>query len=247
MRRAILTDIHGNREAFEAVLADLSARAIDRIVILGDIVGYGPDPEWCVARAQALAAAGAVVVQGNHDAAVAGAGLAMKGPAQAVVDWTRARLPAPMRAWLGGLPLVAETDGLCLVHASASDPAGWVYITSEVQAAGCFRATAARLVFCGHVHVPRLLTCDARGHVRDHAPLVFGTAIPLLTSRRWLAVVGAVGQPRDGVPQASYAIHDAAAGTLTFRRRPYDTAATAAKLRAAGLPEVLARRLLTGV
>ena len=109
----------------------------------------------------------------------------------------------------------------------------------------CFRVSAARVMFCGHVHVPALYSQDMAERVHGHDPPI-GSAMPLLTSRRWLAVVGSVGQPRDGSPQAAYAIHDTAANDLTFRRVAYDVAATAAKIRAAGLPDSLAARLSEG-
>lgn len=246
MRTAVLTDIHANRAAFEAVLADLAPRGIDRIALLGDIVGYGPDPEWCTARAMDLAAGGAVVVQGNHDAAIDAPQRDLNPVAQAVIDWTRGRLSADARAFLAGLPLVAGAEDVTYVHASPADPGGWIYLTSEARAAGAFRATPARLILCGHVHRPRLMSSDRRGFVTG-LDVPVGKPVPLLPSRRWLAVVGAVGQPRDGVAMAAYAIHDATAGTLTFRRCGYDVAATVARLREEGLPEPLAVRLQTGM
>lgn len=245
MRLAILTDIHGNREAFEAALADARARGAGRIVLLGDIVGYGPDPEWCCDRAAALVDEGAVCVRGNHDNAAAGAAEAMGSLARRAMDWTVPRLSAGHRAFLGGLPMTAAEGELLFVHASANDPEGWIYVTSDLKAVGSFRATAARVIFCGHVHVPLLVSRDRTGGVRGQT-FRHGLPIPLLRSRRWLAVVGAVGQPRDGVPQAGYALYDTGTGELTFRRVAYDTGTTAAKLRAAGLPEELALRLIRG-
>lgn len=245
MRTAILTDIHANRAAFEAVLADLALRGIDRIAILGDIVGYGPDPEWCTERTMDLADAGALVVQGNHDAAIATPKGDLKGAAQAVVDWTRTRLAPKARAFLAGLPLTVARDGVFYVHASPNDPGGWIYMSSAARATGAFRACAEKLILCGHLHVPKLMSFDARGYVAEHQVRP-GFGVPLLPSRRWLAVLGAVGQPRDGSPQAAYAIHDAHDGTLAFRRCAYDIAATVAKMRAAGLPGALIDRLEKG-
>jgi len=245
MRLAILTDIHGNREAFSAVLADLEQRKIDRIVLLGDLVGYGPDPEWCTDRARTLVAAGARAVKGNHDNAVGDPAESMGTLARRAIDWTRPRLSAEQRAFLAELPLTASLDDLLFVHASADHPGDWIYVTSDLAALGSFGATRARVIFCGHVHVPTLISCDLRGTVREQ-PIKPGLPLPLIRSRRWLAVVGAVGQPRDGSPAAGYAILDTATNELTFRRTPYDCGATAAKLRAAGLPEALATRLLTG-
>ena len=245
MRIAVLTDIHGNREAFEAVLADVAAHGVDRIAILGDLVGYGPDPGWCCERAAELVEGGAICVRGNHDNAAAGRPEAMSSLARRAMDWTRDRLGDAHVDFLAALPMTAEAEGVLFVHASASEPEAWSYITSDTRAAPSFRATRARLILCGHVHIPLLASCDIGGVVRQQ---VFraGLPIPLLPSRRWLAVIGSVGQPRDGVPQAAWALVDTDRAELTFRRTPYDTASAANRLRAAGLPEELAIRLLQG-
>lgn len=245
MRLAILTDIHGNREAFAAVLADLAQRDIDRIVLLGDLVGYGPDPEWCVDQAMAEVAAGALAVRGNHDHAVGEPGEPMGITARRAMDWTRPRLSAAQKAFLAGLPMTMRLDDILFVHASADSPDDWTYVTSDLTALGSFAATTARVIFCGHVHVPTLISCDLKGCVREQA-FKIGAALPLIRSRRWLAVVGSVGQPRDGDPAAGYAIMDTGANELTFRRVLYDVQGVTAKLRKAGLPESLALRLQTG-
>jgi len=245
MRLAILTDIHGNREAFAAVLADVAARAVDRIALLGDIVGYGADPCWCCERAAALVEAGAICVRGNHDSAASGTVETMSGPARLAIGWTRRQLLPGHRAFLAGLPLRVREGEAEFVHASASRPEAWSYVTSDRGAAPSFRATDARLIFCGHVHVPFLASQDLSGAVRA-VELRIGRPVPLLRSRRWLAVVGSVGQPRDGQPQAGWALLDTATGELCFRRTPYDLALAAQKIRAAGLPEALASRLLRG-
>lgn len=245
MRLAILSDLHGNREALSAVLADLAVRAVDRIVVLGDIVGYGPDPAWCVDRVRALVDAGAICVLGNHDAAIAGTGAGMGTTARAAIDWTRPRLDPAQRGFLAGLPLTATLDDLLFVHASANDPGDWIYVTSDHKAMPSFRVSAARVIFCGHVHVPALMSCDRAGRVAQQR-IPMGQPVPLIRSRRWLAVLGAVGQPRDGVAQAAYGLFDTELNELTFRRVPYDVATTVQKLRAAGLPEALALRLMKG-
>lgn len=242
---AILTDIHANRAAFAAVLNDVAAYGADRIAILGDLVGYGPEPGWCVDRAAELQAAGAICVRGNHDNAAAGAHEAMSTLAARAMDWTRQQLSQEQKAYLKALPLTAEEGDILFVHASANRPEEFSYVTSDTRAAPSFRACSARVILCGHVHKPLLTNCDANGMVREQA-FRSGMPIPLIRSRRWLAVVGAVGQPRDGIAQAGWAIYDTGKNELTFRRSPYDVAATAALIRAAGLPEPLAARLLKG-
>lgn len=245
MRFALLSDIHGNREALSAVLDDVGSRGIDRIILLGDIVGYGPDPEFCVDKAAALVEAGAVAIKGNHDSAISNPTESMNPVARAAIDWTRPKLDRAQTHFLETLPYTyAEGDAL-FVHASANEPSQWHYVTNDRRAIASFKATDARVIFCGHVHVPALMTYDLGGTVREHK-IPHGSAIPLLTSRRWLGVIGSVGQPRDGVPQSAYAILDLAKQDLTFRRVPYDVTTTIQKLRAANLPEPLAKRLSEG-
>lgn len=245
MRLAVLTDIHANREAFQAVLDDAAAHGADRLVMLGDFVGYGPDPEWCCEKAAELVAKGAIAVKGNHDSAASGGTEAMSSLAGKAMDWTRGRLTGAHKAFLAGLPLTAGEGDALFVHASASHPEAWSYVTSDTRAAPSFRAVNARVILCGHTHVPLLANADRSGMVREQT-FRHHQAIPLIRSRRWLAVVGAVGQPRDGVAQAGWAMLDTGRDDLTFRRTAYDTGRTAAKVRAAGLPEELALRLLKG-
>lgn len=245
MRVAILTDIHGNREAFEAVLEDAKARGAEKIVLLGDLVGYGPDPGWCCDRAAALMAEGALCVRGNHDSAATGVTEPMSALARRAMDWTVAQLSNVQVGFLRDLPLTAELGDLLFVHASANEPEAFSYVTSDTKAVPSFRATSARVILCGHTHLPLLASVDPAGVVRRQE-FKANLPIPLLRSRRWLAVVGAVGQPRDGVPQAGWALLDTGTNELTFRRTPYDAARTAEKLRSAGLPEELALRLLRG-
>jgi diadenosine tetraphosphatase ApaH/serine/threonine PP2A family protein phosphatase len=246
MRIAILTDIHANREALQAVLADLAGRGVERIAILGDIVGYGPDPVWCLEMVADLVAAGALCVKGNHDAAAAqGPDAAFSANARAAILWTAAQLTPGHKAFLSALPLRHSENGALYVHASANDPGDWIYVTSAHKAMPGFRVSTERLIFCGHVHVPALFNCDSHGAVRQ-TDFPMGKPFPLIRSRRWMAVVGSVGQPRDRAPLAAYALLDHTTNELTFRRVPYDTATTVAKLRAAGLPEALAHRLTLG-
>ncbi len=245
MRVAILSDIHANREAFEACLADAARRGAQRLVLLGDIVGYGPDPGWAVQRAMDLAAAGAVVVKGNHDEAAVRDRGGMSPDAAAAAAWTRSVLDADAKAWLEALPLELEEEDRLYVHADAQDPASWHYVREPEDARRSLDAVPARIVLCGHTHVPALYGLTATAKLVSFTP-VAGAAVPLLRPRRWLAVLGAVGQPRDGDPAAAYAMLDTATSDCTLLRVPYDAEAVGAKIRAAGLPERLAARLLRG-
>lgn len=245
MLTALLADIHANREAFAACLAHARASGAARYVFLGDYVGYGADPGWSVDTVMTHVDAGALAVAGNHDAAVSNRAEDLNDTARQVIDWTRDRLTERQRAFLARLPLTAE-DGDCLfVHASACKPGTWEYVTGTEPARRSFAATGQRLTFCGHLHVPELYHVGSTGKIAAFLP-VSGTAVPLLPQRRWLAVIGSVGQPRDGSPLASYALLDGSRGTLTCVHVPYDAATAAAKVRAAGLPGVLALRLLHG-
>ena len=246
MKLGILTDIHANREAMEAVLSDLAQRGVQRIGILGDIVGYGPDPVWCTERTMQLVNAGAFCIKGNHDSAVANRAEQLNSAAARAMDWTRTALSQAHAEFLSALALTRAEDDILFVHASANDPSDWIYITGEGSAMPSFRVSAARVILVGHRHVQALYSCDAATRVKAQE-VHTGQPMPLLRSRRWLAVVGAVGQSRDGAATAAYAILDTQANELTFRRVPYDVQKTVAKLRAAGLPESLATRLNWGV
>ena len=246
MRLAILTDIHANRAAFEAVLADVDLRRVDRIVILGDIVGYGPDPEWCCDKVQALQAAGAIVVQGNHDAAITTPDPGMNVTALRLINWTRPRLSDDQKSWLAKLPLTERLGDLLFVHASANTPGDWIYVNSAQRAMGSFRVVQDRVIFCGHVHVPALYSCDVSGRVTAQR-FTRGAGLPLIRSRRWMTVVGSVGQPRDGRPLAAWALYDTTTNELTFHGQPYDVKATLSRIEAENLPHSLALRLMSGV
>lgn len=247
MNLALLADVHANLEALTACLADARARGADRFAFLGDLVGYGADPERVIDTIAALVEDGALAVRGNHDeAALAGDEDAMHAAASAVISWTRGRLDARQRAFLASLPLTVAEDGFLLVHASPDRPGDWTYVTDPVRAAlGLAAAAPTPWVFCGHVHEPVLYTEGAAARPVSFRPAP-GVAIPVPPRRRWLAVVGSTGQPRDGNTAACYAMLDTDHATLTFFRVPYDWRAAADKVRAAGLPASLARRLERG-
>jgi len=247
MRLALLADIHSNLEALVAVLAHARGQGAGGLAFLGDLVGYGADPEAVLRRVQEEAARGAVVVQGNHDAAVLDPGVAvgMNPAALEAIAWTRTRLGPRERAFLASLPLVARRGDATFVHGSAEAPARFLYVTDPVRAGRCLAASATPWTFAGHVHEPVLYYTSAADRPLPFRP-VPGVAIPVPARRRWLAIAGSVGQPRDGRPAASYAVFDDERRTLTFHRVAYDWPSAASKVRAAGLPERLAARLEHG-
>lgn len=246
MKLALITDLHANREALEAVLAHAQERGAQRYAFLGDFVGYGADPAWVVDCIREHVSRGAFAVLGNHDAAVVQGPLpTMIQEARQVVDWTRSQLDAYQLDFLATLPLAATDEDRLYVHANAWSPGDWGYITGRMEAVRSLHATNARFTFCGHMHEPRLYHLTGTGKAGDFTPTA-GTPIPLSPARRWLAIPGSCGQPRDGNPAACYALFDTDSATLTFQRVPYDIATASAKIRAAGLPPRLADRLHHG-
>jgi diadenosine tetraphosphatase ApaH/serine/threonine PP2A family protein phosphatase len=246
VKLALLADVHANLQALEACLEHAGEQGVDEVAFLGDLVGYGADPAAVLELVRARAAAGAVVVRGNHDAAVVSSKAdTMNKSAEAVIDWTRGQLDAGQLAFLEGLPLTVKRDGICFVHASADQPADWTYVHGAPEAARSIGAARSSWVFSGHVHEQALYHLAPAGHALPFKP-VPGVAIPVPARRHWLAVVGSVGQPRDGNTAACYALFDTSRATLAFHRVPYDWSVAAARIRAAGLPEYLAKRLERG-
>ncbi|MBA2352233.1 MAG: metallophosphoesterase family protein [Burkholderiales bacterium] len=243
MKLALFADIHSNLEAITACIAHAQAMGADRYAFLGDLVGYGADPVAVLDLVERYAAKGAVVVLGNHDAAAMGRpDDTLNAHAQAAIAWTQTQLGDRQRAFLAGLPLTVRDDNLLFVHASAAAPGQWIYVTTLTEAELSIRAGNADYIFCGHVHEQRLYYMGADGRPMPFQP-VPGTPIPAGKHRRWLAIVGSVGQPRGRSNKACYALADLERSRLTFFRVAYDYDAAAQKIRIAGLPERLARRL----
>jgi diadenosine tetraphosphatase ApaH/serine/threonine PP2A family protein phosphatase len=242
---ALFADIHANRQAFSACLDSARARGAEQIIFLGDYVGYGADPEWTVDVVMDAVGAGALALRGNHDNAVGIRGDAMNAEAQIAIEWTRGRLNAAQRQFLAELPLAVEEEDRLYVHAEASQPRKWRYVRDKADAARSIAATDARITFCGHIHRPALYSMSPSAKMTNFAPIP-GVRIQLLGTRRWLAVLGSVGQPRDGDPAACFSIFDTESSEITYYRVPYDVAAAASRIRENGLPDWLADRLLVG-
>lgn len=235
----LISDVHANLQALEAVLA--AAGPVDRIWVMGDTAGYGPDPSDVIAL---LLERRALVVAGNHDlAAATGAGVEMFNPyAAAAVKAHRAWLSSEERDRLAALPLTAREPGFTLCHGSLRDPV-WEYVTSPSQAAATLERSETPHCCNGHTHIPAVFRL-AEGRTRRVA--VTADA-PLALDARMLVNPGSVGQPRDGDPRAAYAVLDTDAGTVTFRRAAYDVVETQRRMRARGLPDLLADRLAIGL
>ena len=249
MKLALLSDIHANSQALEACLAHAHGQGADQFAILGDLVGYGADPVAVVQQVQALVAKGAMVIKGNHDA------MAVTPPADShhlgssTAAWTHAQLDVGQRAFLDGLPLCLQHKAILLVHASVDGPELWRYVSDARAASASLDAATAypevRYVFGGHVHEQTLYYRGVGSGLMKFLPTP-GVAVPVPKHRHWLATIGSVGQPRDGNPQAMYAVFDTEKMLLTFQRVSYNHHAAAAAIRRLGLPAYFADRLEVG-
>jgi diadenosine tetraphosphatase ApaH/serine/threonine PP2A family protein phosphatase len=242
---AVFADIHANRQAFSACLDFARARGAERMILLGDYVGYGADPEWTVETVMGLVESGALAIRGNHDNAIGIPSESMNAEAQAAIEWTRGRLSAAQRRFLAELPLALQEEDRLYVHSEASSPAKWRYVQNTSDAARSIVATEAHVTFCGHIHQPALYSMSSAAKMTNFVP-ISGIPVQMLGGRRWLAVLGSVGQPRDRDPAASLAMFDTGSQEITYCRVPYDVGAAAKRIRDNGLPLWLADRLSAG-
>jgi diadenosine tetraphosphatase ApaH/serine/threonine PP2A family protein phosphatase len=242
---ALLSDIHSNLQAFEACLDDARMQGATRYVFLGDFVGYGGDPDAVLNLIQTLCKNGALAVKGNHDDMACDFDREMNPSAARAAKWTREQLTFDQRAFLDNLPLTLTEDDRQYVHADASAPEKWRYVTDGACAKDSLDGCQARIVFCGHVHQPALYSLSNSDTITKFVP-EDDCAVPLLKSRRWQVVVPSVGQPRDGNPLSGYALFNPETCDITFRRIPYDIDTAAARIKEAGLPQGLADRLHKG-
>ena len=242
MRIAVLSDIHGNRHALEAVLAAVAETAVDEIWCLGDLVGYGADPDACVSLTRDHATACLV---GNHDLAVRG-DLPLsdfsRGAALAA-EWTRETIAPDSLEYLRELEPQGARAEVGLYHASPRDPV-WEYVLSTLLAELCLDVQAERVCLIGHSHVALSFT-RAEGDVATGEARRGGETLDL-GSGEWMVNPGSVGQPRDGDPRAAWLVLDTDAWAAEYRRTEYDIAGAAAAIRAARLPDSLAERLQYG-
>ena len=244
MRYAIIGDIHANLAAFTAVLNDIEHRGgVEKVWCLGDIVGYGPDPHECI---ELLRQTDHVCVAGNHDwAAIGKIGAYEFNPdAAAACHWTAKQLSSADIEYLESLPLVIEEDNFTLVHGSPREPI-WEYIISISIAKENFAYFKSQFCLVGHSHVPLVFNYNDSGacsycQFQPNVGLALG-------KNRLIINPGGVGQPRDGDPQASYAIYDSEGRMVRLYRIPYDIRSTQDKMVKSGLPLRLATRLSYGM
>lgn len=252
MRYLLLSDLHSNHEAFEAVLQRVKRKKYDRVVCLGDFVGYAADPNKVLDRVRTMARP-VVAVRGNHDKVAAGLepGEMFNQPALAAARWTSERLSTENMEFLRRLPMgpIMVDDAFCVCHGSPIDEDAYVF--SDFDASMNFVhlsrfAPGANLCFFGHSHIPSVFTLEPDG-IRVEAIRRARHRLVLESGMRYLVNPGSVGQPRDRNPRASYAIFDANEGVVTFDRVPYAAGVTRRKIIRAGLPAMLGDRLLIGL
>lgn len=239
MKYAIIADIHGNLEAFDAVLADAKENQCTHYACLGDVVGYNANPKECLDKVREMKLP---CVKGNHDEYCSSEdGLEGFNPhASAAIHWTRNQLAEEDRAWLRNLRYFRLVANFSIVHATLDGPKRWGYVFNKLEAAASFTYQHTGVCFFGHTHVPVAFVRDSavRGGTYSKFPVEPG--------KKYFINVGSVGQSRDGVPKATYVIYDLNEGTIELRRLDYDMETTMRKIREAGLPERLAERLPLG-
>ncbi len=242
MRVGVISDVHGNLEALEQVLRALEAERCDEIVFLGDAVGYGPQPDECVA---AIARSASLAVLGNHDDAVLGRTnpFFFNNMALRAVLWTGRVITQATRAGLESFELVGRRGGILFVHATPVNPPAWEYLLNIMDAERNFSAFTEKICFIGHSHSPGGFVSREEGGV---SPLPRSGRIALDERRRYIINAGSVGQPRDGDPRACCALYDQQSGSVEFHRVEYDVQRTQQLMRERRLPEMLALRLQFG-
>ena len=241
MKWAVFSDIHGNLEAFTSVCDYISKENIDKIAILGDIVGYGANPKECIDQLKDRAD---IIVVGNHDFAATGLTdiSNFNSAARTAIEWTIKQLPDVGSAFLSDLPLTSIVDDLTFVHSSPHNPQEWKYLLSMNDVVNSFNFYYNRICFVGHSHIPAIYIKDSKGKVSSSKDL----QVQLEDRAKYIINVGSVGQPRDGNPAAAFGILDTEESVFTINRAPYDIRAAQKKIIEAGLPERLAIRLAVG-
>ena len=244
LRVAVIADIHANLAALEACLESIDEAGVEEVWCLGDVLGYGPEPDSC---ADLVREKCSLCLAGNHDLAVLGELdiEAFSETAAAAVTWTQGSIREETLEFIDGLDPAGRRSGIDLFHASPRDPI-WEYVLTREQAGACLDAQSERICLIGHSHVALFFTRldGERGNVRG-AQAAAGTLIDV-GAGRWLVNPGSVGQPRDGDPRAAWLALDTEADTVLFHRVGYDIERTAEAIAAAGLPKPLADRLFIG-
>jgi predicted phosphodiesterase len=240
VRYAVISDIHGNLEALQAVLRECSLARVEALLCVGDIVGYGANPKECLALIRHFKVTS---VAGNHDWAVGGRldFSHFTDDGRAAVEWTRGQISMEDIAYLNGLELVVKNKDCILVHGSLHEPGQFIYMTNVSKATPSFALMDVPVCFIGHTHVPRVFVqADGRIYHLDNS------SVEIQPGYKYIVNVGSVGQPRDGNPMASFCIYDTTLGTIENHRVLYDIKKAQQKILEARLPESLSLRLAQG-
>jgi diadenosine tetraphosphatase ApaH/serine/threonine PP2A family protein phosphatase len=242
MRYAIISDVHSNVEALKTVLAELDALGFDTLICLGDIVGYGPNPNECCAL---LRERGCISIAGNHDeAAASDAGIDYFSPlAREALEWNKAALSPEHRAELAALPRERHFDGFEIVH--GAPVYHFDYILDVIDAQAAFSRTTAPLTFVGHSHIAEVYYQDSAGRTYQQR-LLHGGRVDITPEYRYIVNPGSVGQPRDRNPQAAFAIFDDRERCVDLRRVTYDVETVQERIDHVHLPPQLGDRLTIG-
>ncbi|HTR82078.1 MAG TPA: metallophosphoesterase family protein [Bacteroidota bacterium] len=232
MKYAIISDIHSNLEALQKALEIIDTKKVDEIVCLGDIVGYGANPNECVDIVRGRCS---TIVLGNHDQAALNTSLAhdFNPIARKAVVWTAEHLTSESKSFLSSLPMTAKKENIFLVHSSPHSPEAWDYIVNVDDAIEAIDHFEEKICFIGHTHVPGIFSPHGR-------------AKSVTDTEQYLVNVGSVGQPRDGNPMLAFGIFDSSAWEYELNRSEYDIDTAADKILAAGLPRELGYRLMYG-
>lgn len=248
MKYLVISDIHANLDALDAVLADCAGETFDHTLMLGDLVGYGAEPNEVVDRVREMGEA-VTMVRGNHDKVAIGLEPldAFNVAARTAAEWTFGELNTDNREFIRGLPKGPSrvADGLEICHGSPLDED--MYILDSRSAGLAFRASEARVVLFGHSHIPSCFIEEHDEPYRSSISFVSTDELDVIADRRYLINPGSVGQPRDADPRAAYMVVEwAEAPRIEWRRVDYDVARAAEKIYAAGLPRILGERLFSG-
>lgn len=239
MRYAIISDLHANLEATEAVLADARAKDCTHFVCLGDLVGYNANPHECVEIVRNLECS---VVKGNHDeqACLTSSSRDFNELAERAIEWTRANVSEEDKQWLADLRMTRQVRDFTIVHATLDTPNEWGYVFNNLDAAASFTYQHTTVCFFGHTHVAGAFVRD------DGVKRVLTERLTIEPGKKYFINTGSVGQPRDGDPRAAYCIYHTDREVVEQRRVKYDLPAAQKKIISAGLPRLLAERLELG-
>ncbi len=242
MRYGIISDIHGNLEALERVIAILKKSSIDRYLCLGDLVGYGADPGACLESVRSL---NPLTVVGNHDWALLHPEIieSFNKYAKKSILWTAEQISSPQKSYLDSLPLIKEMEDFILVHGSLDEPEKFNYVFNLRDIELNFQLLKKKICFFGHSHIPGIYSCSLS---QKRIELSSSGMVKFENEKKYLINVGSVGQPRDRNPAACFALFDTEEKTLWIKRCGYEIRKTQEKIVQAGLPKILAGRLAFG-